>query len=73
MNFIHTRTHTHQMSTEKWSDNELHASGMLTRHFPHPSVGISFLSPRGARPFWRGLKARLSVTQAHCLQSAAFK
>lgn len=37
-------THTLNVGGEKRSDDELHASGMLTRCFPRSSVGISFLS-----------------------------
>lgn len=64
---------THQMSGEKLSDNELQASGMLTCHFPHPAVDISFLFSTGLAALERSGGSFLCVTQAHCLQSAAFK
>lgn len=50
--FVHTR----RMSEEKGSGDELHASGMLSVCFPHPSVGIAALFPSGLASFYRRFK-----------------
>lgn len=66
----HTRTHRCQRRNEATMSSMPLECWLVTFHI-HLLVFLFFL--REARPFWRGVKARLCVTQAHCLQSAAFK